>query len=62
LVTAFDMVILLNLFYFRKILKKFNVDIAPMRTNDEVHFTLLVSSSEYPRDKPFLLTMFTYLK
>ena len=56
------MVILLNLFYFRKILKKFNVDLAPMRTNDEVHFTLLVSSSEYPRDKPFLLTMFTYLK
>ena len=26
------------------------------------HITLLVSRSEYPRDKPFLLTMVSYLK
>ena len=27
-----------------------------------MYFTLLVSRSEYPRDKPFLLTMVSYLK
>ena len=43
-----------------------NEDLSPTISSIDLQgdlvFTLLISHSEYPRDKPFLLTMVSYLK